>query len=175
MATKEVTIIHPDEFKTIPATPAALAAYDFASSTAGLELEPGSGEEADFISARNAKGEGWRDLDALSRFFEAAAKSIKECMKHAWNVGGWEDLPDGKDFKVSWSKQSYTYEWQDDAGPFQVVQDLIAKNLVTVEQLVQLLTVANISKAAGMTGEKLMEMYPQYICAKAKERTLSIK
>ena len=124
MATKEVTIIHPDEFKTIPATPAALAAYDFASRTAGVELEPGSGEEADFISARNAKGEGWRDLDALRRFFEAAAKSIKECMKHAWNVGGWEDLPDGKDFKVSWSKQSYTYEWQDDAGPFQVVQDL---------------------------------------------------
>lgn len=175
MATKEVRIIHPDEFKTIPATPAALAAYDFASRTAYLELEPGSGEEADFISARNAKGEGWSDLDALRRFFEAAAKSIKECMKHAWNVGGWEDLPDSKELKVSWSKQSYTYEWQDDAGPFQVVQDLIAKNLVTVEQLVQLLTVANIAKAAGMEQGKLMELYPAYICAKAKERTLSIK
>ena len=175
MATKEVMIITPEEMKNLAPSDRAMDAYKFAIANAGMELEPGSGEEADFIAARNNKGEGWRDLDALRRFFEAAAKSIKECMKHAWNVGGWDDLPDGKDFKVSWSKQSYTYEWQDDGGPFTVVHDLIEKGLVTVDQLVQLLTVANISKAAGMTGEKLMEMYPQYICAKAKERTLSIK
>ena len=83
MATKEVTIIHPDEFKAITATPAALAAYDFASRSAGVELEPGSGEEADFIAARNNKGEGWRDLDALRRFFEAAAKSIQGVVEQA--------------------------------------------------------------------------------------------
>lgn len=171
MASKEVMIVTPEELKNLVPSERALDAYKFAIENAGVEFEPGSDEEADFIAKRNAKTEGSRDLAEVQKWMEKTAASMKAANKHMWNVGTDDDLPPF----VKWSKQSYTYEWQDDAGPFQVVQDLIAKNLVTVEQLVQLLTVANISKAAGITGEKLMEMYPQYICAKAKERTLSIK
>ncbi len=169
MATKEVMIITPDEMKNLVPSERAMDAYKFAIDNAGVEMDEGA--VADFVAQRNAKVEGFRDLAEVQKWMEKTAASIKTATKHAWNVGDPDELPDG----IKWSKQSYTYEWQDDAGPFQVVQDLIAKNLVTVEQLVQLLTVANISKAAGMTGEKLMEMYPQYICAKAKERVLSIK
>ena len=171
MATKEVMIITPEEMKNLAPSERAMDAYKFAIAYAGMDFEPGSDEEAEFIAKRNAKAEGFRDMAETQKWMEKTAASMKAANKHTWNVGTEDDLPPG----VKWSKQSYTYEWLDDAGPFQVVQDLIAKNLVTVEQLVQLLTVANISKAAGMTGEKLMEMYPQYICAKAKERVLSIK
>lgn len=177
MATKEVIIIDPNELTAIKATPAALDAYLFAVKNAGVDLKPGSGEEADFIQRRNNKS-GWRDLWELKTMLEKAAASIKEVVKHTFNVGDWDSLPEPKEndgVRISWSKQSWTYEWQDDAGPHQVVHDLIEKGLVSVEQLVQLLTVANIAKAAGITGEKLMDMFPQYICAKAKERTLSIK
>lgn len=171
MASKEVMIITPEEMKNLTPSDRAMDAYKFAIANAGMDFDPGSDEEAEFIAKRNAKAEGFRDMAETQTWMEKTAASMKAANKHTWNVGTEDDLPPG----VKWSKQSYTYEWQDDAGPFQVVQDLIAKNLVTVDQLVQLLTVANISKAAGMTGEKLMEMYPQYICAKAKERTLSIK
>jgi hypothetical protein len=105
------------------------------------------------------------------KWMEKTAASMKAANKHTRNVGTEDDLPPG----VKWSKQSDTYEWQDDGGPFTVVHDLIEKGLVSVDQLVQLLTVANIAKAAGMEQGKLMELYPAYICAKAKERTLSIK
>jgi hypothetical protein len=163
-------IVTPEEMQQmLVPSEKAMDAYRFAISHAGIEMDEGA--EQEFIAQRNAKNEGFRELVEVQKWMEKTAASMKAANKHTWNVGTEDDLPPG----VKWSKQSYTYEWQDDAGPFQVVQDLIAKNLVTVEQLVQLLTVANISKAAGMTGEKLMEMYPQYICAKAKELTLSIK
>jgi hypothetical protein len=32
-----------------------------------------------------------------------------------------------------------------------------------------------MAKAAGLTQDKFMEIFPQFVCAKAKERTLSIK
>lgn len=169
MATKEVMIVTPEEMKNLVPSERAMDAYKFAIAHAGVEMD--EGEEADFIAQRNAKAEGFRDLAEVQKWMEKTAASIKTATKHAFNVGDPEELPNG----IKWSKQSYTYEWQDDEGPHQVVHDLIEKGLVSVEQLIQLLTVANISKAAGMTGEKLMEMFPQYICAKAKERTLSIK
>ena len=169
MATKEVMIITPEEMKNLVPSERAMDAYKFAIDNAGVEMDEGA--VADFVAQRNAKAEGFRDLAEVQKWMEKTAASIKTATKHAFNVGVPDELPNG----IKWSKQSYTYEWQDDAGPFQVVQDLIGKGLVSVEQLVQLLTVANIAKAAGMTGEKLMEMFPQYICAKAKERTLSIK
>lgn len=169
MATKEVMIITPDEMKNLAPSERAMDAYKFALDYAGIEMDEGA--EADFIAKRNAKSEGFRDLAEAQKWMEKTAASIKTATKHAFNVGDPDELPDG----IKWSKQSYTYEWQDDEGPHQVVHDLIEKNIVSVEQLVQLLTVANISKAAGVTGEKLMEMFPQYICAKAKERALSIK
>lgn len=169
MATKEVMIIAPDEMKNIVPSERAMDAYKFAIDNAGVEMDEGA--VAYFVAQRKAKSEGFRELAEVQKWMEKTAASIKTATKHAFNVGDYDELPDG----VKWSKQSYTYEWQDDEGPHQVVHDLIEKNIVSVEQLVQLLTVANISKAAGVTGEKLMEMFPQYICAKAKERILSIK
>lgn len=169
MATKEVMIVTPEEMKNLVPSERAMDAYKFALAHAGVEMDEGA--EADFIAQRNAKAEGFRDLAEVQKWMEKTAVSIKTATKHAFNVGDPDELPNG----IKWSKQSYTYEWQDDEGPHQVVHDLIEKELVTVEQLVQFITVANVSKAAGMTGEKLMEMFPKYICAKHKERTLSIK
>ncbi len=171
MASKEVMIITPEEMKNLAPSDRAMDAYKFAIAYAGMDFEPGSDEEAEFIAKRNAKAEGFRDMAETQKWMEKTAASMKAANKHTWNVGTEDDLPPG----VKWSKQSYTYEWQDDGGPFTVVHDLIEKGLVSVDQLVQLLTVANIAKAAGMDQGKLMELYPAYICAKAKERTLSIK
>ena len=175
MANKEVMIVPPEDLKVITATQAALVAYDFVVKNAGKELEPGSGEEADFIQSRNNKGAGWRDLDELRRFFETAAKSIKEGMKHVWNVGSWDDLPDSKELKVSWSKQSYTYEWACENAPRFVAQKLIESGLVTAEQLFDTLTVNAMCKAAGITTDKLQQMFEGAVNPKPKDRTLSIK
>lgn len=169
MATKEVMIITPDEMKNLVPSERAMDAYKFALDNAGVEMDEGA--VADFVAQRNAKAEGFRDLAEVQKWMEKTAASIKTATKHAFNVGDPDELPDG----IKWSKQGYTYEWQDDGAPFQVVNDLIEKGLVSVEQLVQLLTVAMVAKAAGVTQEKLMEMFPQYVCAKHKERTLSIK
>lgn len=169
MATKEVMIVTPDEMKNLVPSERAIDAYKFAIAHAGVEMDEGA--EADFVAQRNAKAEGFRDLAEVQKWMEKTAVSIKTATKHAFNVGDPDELPNG----IKWSKQSYSYEWQDDAGPFQVVQDLIAKNLVTVDQLVQQLTVSMVAKAAGVNQEKIMEMFPQYVCAKHKDRTFSIK
>lgn len=169
MATKEVMIITPDEMKNLVPSERAMDAYKFAIDNAGVEMDEGA--VADFVAQRNAKAEGFRDLAEVQKWMEKTAASIKTATKHAFNVGDDDELPDG----IKWSKQSYTYEWQDDEGPHQVVHDLIEKGLVSVEQLVQQLTVSMVAKAAGVTQEKVMEMFPQYVCAKHKERTLSIK
>lgn len=166
---KEVMIVTPEEFGQLVPSERAMDAYKFAIAHAGVEMD--EGEEADFVAQRNAKAEGFRDLAEVQKWMEKTAASIKTATKHAFNVGAPDDLPNG----IKWSKQSYTYEWQDDEGPRQVVHDLIEKELVTEEQLLQQLTVSMVAKAAGVTGEKLMEMFPQYVCAKHKERTLSIK
>lgn len=169
MATKEVMIVTPEEFGQLVPSERAMDAYKFALDHAGIEMDEGAA--ADFVAKRNAKAEGFRDLAEVQKWMEKTAASIKTATKHAFNIGDPDEMPDG----VKWSKQSYTYEWQDDAGPFQVVNDLIEKGLVSVEQLVQQLTVSMVAKAAGLTQEKVMETYPQYVSAKHKERTLSIK
>lgn len=169
MATKEVMIITPDEMRNLVPSERAMDAYKFAIDNAGVEMDEGA--VADFVAQRNAKAEGFRDLAEVQKWMEKTAASIKTATKHAFNVGDPDELPNG----IKWSKQSYTYEWQDDAGPLQVVNYLIEKGLVSVEQLVQQLTVAMVAKSAGLSQEKLMEMFPQYVCAKHKERTLSIK
>lgn len=168
----EVAIFTPNELSA-PIAEKAMNAYLWAYRHAGIEIVDEE-SEADFVSERNMIS-GWKDLDDLRVFFEKAAKSIKSIQKHVWNVGSVADLPDTKELSVSWDKQTYTYEWQDDLGQVAVVNDLIQKGIVSVEQIVTTLGVNQIAKAAGMEQAKLMELYPQYICAKNSERKLRIK
>lgn len=173
MASKAVTLI-PAEELTVTMTPAALSAYKFALEQGG-RLDPADdGQIADFITSRNAKS-GWRDLWEFKAKLEKAVTSIKEVVKHAFNVGTWEDLPLDDGVKISWSKQSFTYEWQADNCGADVAQRLVQKELCSVEQVLDLVPVNIFAKAAGITQDKMMELFPEYICAKAKERTLSIK
>lgn len=172
---KEVAIFDENDFKQIVFTPAAREAYNFALANAGLELEKGSGEEADFIQSRNIKS-GWRDLWELKTLFEKAAASIKEVVKHTFNVGDWDSLPEANNgVKISWSKQSYTYEYHVDGCGASIMAALQEKGLCNVEQVLSLVPVNIFAKAAGVSQEKMFEMFPEFICAKAKERTLSIK
>ena len=174
---KEVAIFDENDFKQIVFTPAAQDAYNFALQNAGLEMEAGSGEEADFIQRRNNKS-GWRDLWELKTLLEKGAASIKEVVKHTFNIGGWESLPEPKEnggVKISWSKQSYTYEYHVDGCGASIMAALQEKGLCSVEQVLSLVPVNIFAKAAGVSQEKMFEMFPEYICAKAKERTLSIK
>lgn len=77
-------------------------------------------------------------------------------------------------FKVSWSKQSYTYKFAEGAAAA-VAETLIDKGLVTPQQLYNTLSVTAVAKAAGLTTDKLIDMFPDTIIADPKERTLSIK
>lgn len=167
---KEVMILNAEEIK-IPAalTEEALAAYKFAVENAGINMDD-DGAVADFVNARNMKANGFRDLWECKSWFDKFSASIKEVAKHTFNVGSEEDLP----ANVKWAKQSYTYEFADDAAVI-IADTLIKKRLVTKEQLFQQLSVSNVLKASGLTLDKLTDMFPDTILAKAKERTLSIK
>jgi len=172
----EVAIFEPNEI--LPSDfgekfKSAIHAYKWAYENAGIELVDDD-SVADFVSVRNSLS-GWKSLDELRAFFEKAAKSIKAMEKHVWNVGSPDELPNSKELCVSWDKQSYTYEWMEDLGQIEVVNDLIKNELVSVEQLITTLSVSQIAKAAGLEQNKLMELYPKYICAKNSERKLRIK
>lgn len=173
---KEVSIFEPKEifpsdfaekFKS------AIHAYKWAYENAGIELVDEE-SQADFVSVRNSLS-GWRSLDELRAFFENAAKSIKNMEKHVFNVGSPDDLPNSKELSVSWDKQKYTYEWQVDGCPLNLVNELVEKGLISVETLLSTMSVSQLCKAVGMEQEKMMELYPQYICAKKSERNLRIK
>lgn len=166
---KEVMIFTADEIKTPAAlTPAALDAYRFALEKAGIETNEDALPE--FISARNAKAGGFADLWEFKSWCEKVAASIKEVAKHAFNVGSADELPNN----VSWSKQSFTYEFQEGAGAI-VAKSLVNKGLVTKDTLLNLLTPTALAKACGLTVEKIMDMYPDTVVEKPKERTLKIK
>lgn len=173
MASKSPAII-PAEELSVTVSEKALHAYRFALEQGG-RLDPSDeGAVADFISTRNLLS-GWRDLWELKAQLEKFAASIKEVVKHAFNVGTWEELPLDEGVKISWSKQSYTYEWQADGCGADVTQRLVKMGLCSVEQVLNLVPVNTFAKAAGITQDKMMELFPEYVCAKAKERTLSIK
>lgn len=167
---KEVMILNAEEIKMPAAlTEEAMAAYKFAVENAGINMDD-DGAVADFVNARNMKANGFRDLWECKSWFDKFSSSIKEVAKHTFNVGSEEDLP----ANVKWAKQSYTYEFADDAAVI-IADTLIKKRLVTKEQLFQQLSVSNVLKASGLTLDKLVDMFPDTILAKAKERTLSIK
>ena len=168
MATKEVMIVTPEDMKNLVPSEKAMDAYRFALANAGIEMDEETA--ADFIVRRNLKTEGFRELAEVGKWMEKTAASIKEVLKHTYNVGTEEDLPSN----VKWSKQSYTYAFVQDAGAA-VANALVAKRLVAKDQLLALVTVTAMAKASGLTTEKLVDMFPDTIEQKPKERTLSVK
>lgn len=168
MATKEVMIVTPEELKNLVPSEKALEAYRFALANAGIEMDDEI--TADFIIHRNARTEGFRELAEVGKWMEKTAASIKEALKHTYNVGTEEDLPDG----VKWSKQSYTYAFEE--GQARVIANsLIDSGLTTKEQIFDAVTVTAMQKAAGITTDKMLELFHDGIVIKPKERTLSIK
>ena len=168
MATKEVMVVTPEELKNIVPSEKAMEAYRFALANAGIEMD----EEitADFILHRNARTEGFRELAEVGKWMEKTAASIKEVLKHTYNVGTEEDLP----ANVKWSKQSYTYAF--DEGQARIIaQSLIDSGLTTKEQLFDAVTVTAMQKAAGITTDKMLELFHDGIVIKPKERTLTVK
>ncbi|WP_298767593.1 hypothetical protein [uncultured Fibrobacter sp.] len=168
MATKEVMIVTPEDMKNLVPSEKAMDAYRFALANAGIEMDEETA--ADFVVRRNLKTEGFRELAEIGKWMEKTAASIKEALKHTYNVGTEEDLPSN----VKWSKQSYTYAFVQDAGAA-VANVLVAKRLVAKDQLLALVTVTAMAKASGLTTEKLVDMFPDTIEQKPKERTLSVK
>ena len=169
MASKEVMVVTPEEMQQmLVPSEKAMDAYRFALAHAGIEMDEGA--EQEFIAQRNAKNEGFRELVEVQKWMEKTAASIKEALKHTYNVGTEEYLPSN----VKWSKQSYTYAFEE--GQARVIaQNLIDSGLTTKEQLFDALTVTAMQKAAGLTTDKMLEFYHDGIVIKPKERTLSIK
>lgn len=165
---KEVMIVNPEEIKNLVPSEKAMDAYRFALANAGVEMDEGA--EADFIVQRNAKTDGFRELAEVQKWMEKTAASIKEALKHSYNVGTEEELPSN----VKWSKQSYTYAF--DEGQARVIaQSLIDSGLTTKEQLFDAVTVTAMQKAAGITTDKMLELFHDGIVIKPKERTLTVK
>lgn len=168
MATKEVMVVTPEELKNLVPSEKAMEAYRFALANAGIEMDEET--TADFIIHRNERTEGFRELAEVGKWMEKTAASIKEVLKHTYNVGTEEDLPSN----VKWSKQSYTYAF--DEGQARVIaQSLIDSGLTTKEQIFDAVTVTAMQKAAGITTDKMLELFHDGIVIKPKERTLTVK
>ena len=168
MATKEVMVVTPEELKNLVPSENAMEAYRFALANAGIEMDEET--TADFIIHRNARTEGFRELAEVGKWMEKTAASIKEALKHTYNVGTEEDLPSN----VKWTKQSYTYAF--DEGQARVIaQSLIDSGLTTKEQIFDAVTVTAMQKAAGITTDKMLELFHDGIVIKPKERTLTVK
>lgn len=145
----------------------AVDAYRFALANAGIEMDDET--EADFVTRRNAKS-GWQDLKEVSAWFKKAHESIETMLKHSFNLGSDEQLPN----YAKWSKQSYTYEFNGDVG-VTIIRSLAKRSLVNVDQLLALVKPEQLAKVSGMTVDKLADMFPDTILAKPKARTLTIK
>ena len=170
----EIVLTTPAELGSLELSKSAVNAFLFAKKYAGIELD----EEtlADVISLRNGLNRPMRELTEFRKGLEKLCKDIKEYTEHLYNLGTPEELPDGEDgVKVSWSKQSYTYEWDAYGSSVQVVKDLDSKGICTTDTALCELSVDAVIRASGLTKEKLIDMYPDQIVAKPKKRTLSIK
>ena len=165
---KEIMTVTPEELKNLVPSEKAMEAYRFALANAGIEMDEET--TADFIVRRNARTEGFRELAEVGKWMEKTAASIKESLKHTYNVGTEDDLPSN----VKWSKQSYTYAF--DEGQARVIaQSLIDSGLTTKEQIFDAVTVTAMQKAAGITTDKMLELFHDGIVIKPKERTLTVK
>lgn len=168
MASKEIMIVEPEQLKNLVPSEKALDAYRFALAHAGIEMDEET--TADFVLQRNARTDGFRELAEVQKWMEKTAASIKEALKHTYNVGTEEDLP----ANVKWSKQSYTYAFEEGQARA-IAQSLIDSGLTTKEQLFDAVTVTAMQKAAGITMDKMLEIFHDGIVIKPKERTLTVK
>lgn len=167
MAKKEMILSQKEISENLYASDAAKSCYQFALDNAGLEMDDAA--KADFVVKRNAKT-GWRDLWELKAWCEKTASSIKDILKHTFNEGTEEELPD----YVKWAKQSFTYDFKEGAGAI-VAESLVKKHLCNREDFLSQLTVSQVVKASGLSVDKIMSLFPDIIIEKPKERTLSIK
>lgn len=129
-------------------------------------LDAGNTEE--LVTFRNENMATVRELQECAARCEAFAKMAKTFLKHTFNVGDAEELPNG----VSWDKESYSYAT--DAADV-IANDLVERGMASVDSFLKQLTVTQIAKAAGMTAEGVVEKYADAIQKKAKERVLRIK
>ena len=166
---KEVMVVTPEDIKShIALSAAASDTLKWMIAHAGVEMDEEA--QAEFIQQRALRVNEIRECWELKAWCEKAAASIKEATKHTMNVGTEDDLP----AFAKWNKQSYSYDWNEGAARV-VAQHLIESNLVTAEQLFDQVSVTAMCKAAGITTEKLLDMFDGAVIAKPKERTLSIK
>lgn len=167
---KEAMIVTPEDIASNIALTAAMAdTLKWLVAHAGLEMDEGA--KADFVAQRKLRDGEIRDLNELRAWCEKAAACIKEVTKHAYNIGDPEDLP----ANVSWQKQSYTYEWDGETRASGIAHGLAESGLLDIDNALDTVSVTAMAKAAGVTVEKLMEIYPGRIVAKPKERVLKIK
>lgn len=172
MSTKSIAII-PAEEMIVTLSEGAKYAYEFALAHAGIEMDEEA--QADFIAHRNLLSRQFRDLWETKTMLEKVASSINKVTKHTYNVGDIDDIPAEDGVKISWSKQAYTYEWMVDNCGADVAQKLVQKGLCKVDDILNLVPVSTMAKACGISQDKFIEMFPEFVCAKHKERTLSIK
>ena len=167
---KNVIILKAEELKAPSAlTPAAIDAYKFALERAGLLTDDGA--VADFVEIRNLKAEGFRDLWELKSWCKKFIDSVEEVCKMAFNVGDEDKLPPN----VSWTKQSYTSKWNAVGSSCAVVNELVEKGIMTLEEALCELSVDGVVRASGVDKERLKTMFPEDIVDEPKARSLKIK
>lgn len=165
---KEIMSFSESDIKNMTLTVSEFDTLKFLAAHAGIEMD----EEAvaDFVAQRNVRINDITAIAELKAKAEKLADYLKALLKHTFNVGNDEDLPKN----VSWSKQSYTYEFEEGQGKA-IAQSLIDSGLVTAEKLFDCVTVSAMQKAAGITMDKMLELFHDGIAIKPKERTLKIK
>lgn len=167
---KEVMAITEEDIKSkLTISTSAFDTLKFLAAHAGIEMDEGAMQE--FIAQRNVRMGEISQIWELKAWCEKTVDFIKTVCKHAFNVGSDEELPKS----VSWSKQSYTYEFEEGQAHV-IANNLIECGLIAnKEQLFDCVTVSAMQKAAGITMDKMLELYHDGIVIKPKERTLKIK
>jgi hypothetical protein len=167
---KETMIVTPEHIKgNIVLTAAMADTLTWLIANAGVEMDEKA--QADFVAARKLRDGEIRDLNELRSWCEKTAACIKEVTKHAYNIGRDEDLP----ANVAWQKQSYTYEWEGETRASGIAHGLEESGLLDIDHALDTVSVSAMAKAAGVTVEKLMDIYPERIVSRPKERVLKIK
>ena len=166
---KEVMAFSEADIKGMTLTASEMDTLNYLSAHAGVEMDEEA--QAEFVAQRNIRANDITNIWELKAKAEKLVEYIKTVMKHAFNVGTDEDLPKN----VSWSKQSYTYEFEEGQAHV-IANNLIECGLIAnKEQLFNCVTVSSMQNAAGITMEKMLELYHDGIVIKPKERTLKIK
>ena len=127
-----------------------------------------------------------RILDRLDHYEQHAKDYAEDSYRLSWS-----DNPNDRDRYLDFSRaqawylpdttleltkkwQTYTYEFRPGAGAV-VANILVNKKLVAKDALLETVTVSAMSKASGLTVEKIMDMFPDTIEQKPKDRTLNMK